>query len=111
MEENNILAIIGNNIKNARNLKKMTQECLADKMNVSDKFISMIERGQSGLSLNSIVDICQILDIEPNTLFNGLYNYSNENDKYIINTLSSLSDDDKIFLVNTINYIIKRGGK
>lgn len=39
-----ILQIIGNNIKTARTNKKLTQSQLAEKLDVSDKFISMAER-------------------------------------------------------------------
>lgn len=38
-----VLQIIGNNIKIARNQKNYTQSKLAEKLNVSDKFISLAE--------------------------------------------------------------------
>lgn len=47
MEEQNILEIIGNNIKIARKRKGITQQMLAEKLHKSDKFISMLERGCS----------------------------------------------------------------
>lgn len=47
MKEDNILRIMGKNIKNARTTQKITQSKLAEKLNTSDKFISMLERGES----------------------------------------------------------------
>ena len=44
MDENKeVLQIIGNNIKTARKQKILTQSQLAEKLNVSDKFISLAE--------------------------------------------------------------------
>lgn len=96
MKDNDkILRIIGNNIKSARTQKGYTQGFLSEKLNTSDKFISMIERGESGLSINNLVNICEILDIEPNSLFNGVFKYNDNKDKYIINSLSTLTKGDK----------------
>mgnify|MGYP002989823292 CR=1 FL=1 len=73
-ENKEILVTIGQNLKNARNSKGYTQEQMAEQLNVSSKFISMIERGCSGLSITNLTNICKILDIEPNSLFNGVLN-------------------------------------
>ncbi|MBR3255872.1 MAG: helix-turn-helix domain-containing protein [Clostridia bacterium] len=44
MDENkDILKIIGNNIQTTRKQRKLTQSQLAEKLNVSDKFISLAE--------------------------------------------------------------------
>lgn len=109
--ESNVLKEIGNNIKTARLLKGLTQEYVAEKLDKSINFISLLERGQTGLSVNSIVDVCNVLEIEPNTLFNGLINYNNDTDKIIINGLSSLSNDDKKIVNDLIEYILKKNNK
>ena len=111
MEDKNILEIIGNNIKIARTKKGITQQELAEQLHKSDNFISMLERACSGLSLETIIDICKILDIQPNTLFNGIIDYNNDKDKYIINSLSSLSIEDKEILINVIEYVLKKNSK
>lgn len=112
MEESKwILEIIGNNIKAARTLKGITQEQLAEEMRVSDKFISMAERGASGLSLTSIVNLCKFLDMEPNTLFNGIVNFTEDIDTQIKNQISLLSHQDKIFLLDVIKYILSKGSQ
>ena len=106
--ENKVYEKIGTNIKTARTLKNMTQEQLAEQLKKSTNFVSLIERGQTGLSVNTIIDICNILNIEPNALFNGLINYNNEQDKLIINSISNLSNDDKDIINALINYINTR---
>lgn len=109
MKENKeILITIGQNLKNARNSKGYTQEQMAEQLNVSSKFISMIERGCSGLSITNLTNICKILDIEPNSLFNGVLNYTDSKDEYITNALSTLANGDKEFLISVIEYILKK---
>lgn len=105
---NNVYNQIETNIKTARILKNMTQEQLAEELKKSSNFVSLIERGQTGISVNTIIDICNILDIEPNTIFNGLIQYDNEQDKLIINSLSGLSNDDKDIINELIKYIKNR---
>lgn len=108
---NAFYGIIGNNIKTAREAKKFTQAELAENLDKTDKFISMLERGVSGLSVISIVDICKSLNIEPNTLFNGVFNYNDDKDKYIMNSLSILKNEDKEFLINVIEYVLNKNSK
>ena len=109
MKENKeILVTIGKNLKNARTSKGYTQEQMAEQLNVSSKFISMIERGCSGLSITNLTNICKILNIEPNSLFNGVLNYTDSKDEYITNALSTLAKGDKEFLISVIEYILKK---
>lgn len=110
-ESKKILQIVGNNIKEARKQRDYTQEKLAEKLDISDKFVSLIERGESGLSIGNIVSICKELNIEPNALFKGVFDYSDNVDKDIIDKLSILTRDDKVFLNNAINYILGKSNK
>ena len=112
MKENeDILQIIGNNIKTHRKHRKFTQGKLAEQLEVSDKFISLLETGSSGLSITNAVKICKVLNIEPNALFKGTINYNNDIDKNIIDQLSTLTKEDKEFLINVIEYILNKSNK
>lgn len=59
----NILEIIGNNMKAIRLSRGITQEQMAEKLNRSINFVSLIELGKSGMSVETIVDICNILEL------------------------------------------------
>ena len=109
--EKNVLKEIGNNIKTARILKGLTQEYVAERLDKSINFISLLERGQTGLSVNSIIDICNILEIDPNAIFNGLINCSNSKDEIIVNSICSLSNEDKRIVNELIEYILKKNNK
>lgn len=66
--DNNIAKIIGRNIKQVRSLEGISQEKLAELIGKSSHFISLLERGQSGLSVPTVIDICKALNTDPNTL-------------------------------------------
>ncbi|MDO7788159.1 helix-turn-helix domain-containing protein [Desulforamulus aquiferis] len=59
---------LGYRLKIAREKKKLTQEQLAEKIGVSNNYISNIERSHSIPSLETIVKICNVLDITPDYL-------------------------------------------
>lgn len=112
MKENKeILQVIGSNIKEARNQKGYTQGNLAEKFNTSDKFISMLERGVNGMNITNIPNLCNVLEIEPNSIFKGLINYNDDRDTYIVNSLSTLTNEDKEFIINTIKYVLNKNSK
>lgn len=54
---------IGKNIRKHRNRLGITQEVLAERINVSVPHISRIENGSAKPSLQTLVDICNVLDI------------------------------------------------
>lgn len=109
--ENNVLKKIGTNIKTARILKGYTQEYVAEKLNKSTNFVSILERGKSGLGIKTIIDICNILDIEPNTIFNGVITYKDDKNRAISDSISSLASEDKEIVINLIEYIINKSSK
>ena len=55
------LAEIGNRISVERRRNNITQEQLAEKMNVSIQMISNLERGNKAIKINNLVNLSQIL--------------------------------------------------
>ena len=64
-------SIIGERLKKARQNKHLTQENLAEKLDVSVAFLSRIERGSSHINLKRLNQICDILDITEGQILNG----------------------------------------
>ena len=54
--------ILGKNIKYYRKLKRLTQEQLAEQLDLSLGFISQVERGVTKMSLDTLIDLCDSLD-------------------------------------------------
>ena len=54
---------LGNRIRLSRQSVRMTQEQLAEKMGVCTSFIGHIERGTRVTSLETLVTLCNVLDV------------------------------------------------
>ena len=76
--------IIGQRLKKARTDKKMTQENLAEKLDVSIAFLSRIERGNSHINLKRLSQVCDILNGASSNSTNYLSSEFNE----ILNSVS-----------------------
>ena len=72
--------LIGARIKRARKGKGMTQEVLAERLNVSIGYVSQVERGITKISLDLLGAISSILECDVAILISGSAVYSN---KYI----------------------------
>ena len=106
-EKSDVIKRIGLNIKQARLLKGFTQEMLSEKINKSTNFISLIERGESGISLSTLVDICNILEIDSSVLFNGLITGTDTTEaENQIKSLAMFEETDRAIVTDLIKYII-----
>ena len=65
---------IGKKIKLARTRNNYTQELLAEKLQLSTRYISQLERGISFGSATTLVNLCNALDIDTDFLFQELVN-------------------------------------
>ena len=70
---------IGKRIRKIRQERNMTQEILAEKLNVSNQHISDIERGLNGMSIPSLMEICKALDTDADYILFGTYTRSSSN--------------------------------
>lgn len=57
------LKLIGANIKKFRELKKLSQECLAENVNLSREYIVRVENGQKYVSLKRLFLIADVLQV------------------------------------------------
>lgn len=57
-------APVGERVKNARVMRELTQEQVANYIGVNSKHLSSVERGERGLSISSLMDLCKFLDID-----------------------------------------------
>ncbi len=76
---------IGEMISSLRKEKNMTQNDLAEKMNVTDKAVSKWERNLSCPDVNSIPKLAEILDVSVEELLNAQTKQDNHKIEDIIN--------------------------
>ena len=69
-------SVIGSRIKEARLSKNLTQEELADQIDISVAFLSRVERGNSHINLKRLNQICGLLDVSEGYILNGAANNS-----------------------------------
>ncbi len=62
---------MGIRLKTKRKLLKLTQEQMAEKLNISVKHYGSVERGQTGLSIENLIEVCNILGTDLNYLILG----------------------------------------
>lgn len=103
----NIAKILGNNIKQVRTLEGISQEKLAEKIGKSEHYISVLERGESKPSVSTVIDICQALSTDFNTIFAGVIDNSNiYTDKFVHNAIEKFNDTDRELISYIVNYIL-----
>lgn len=93
---------IGNFIASCRKNKKLTQEQLASKLNISDRAISKWERGLSLPDASIMIELCEILGITVNELLSGEKiekdSYSKKAEKLLVEMTNQKEVSDKAFL-------------
>ena len=94
-------SIIGSRIRKARQSKEITQEQLAEKLDVSVAFISRIERGTSHINLKRLNQICDLLDVTEGYVLNGASSdSSNYLDKEFAELLKNCSPEKQKLIYN-----------
>ena len=71
MDKQTLMRTIGNNIRNHRKLRGLTQEQLAEKAGISTSFCANIERGNKGISLFVLKDISDIREVSVDRLMSA----------------------------------------
>lgn len=99
---------IGKRISQLRKEKHMTQEQLAEKLDISIKHCSCVERGMASLSLERLIDLCDILDTTLDYLVRG--NIADKKSKIppsLIKTFSCSDEKELILLKEYWNLYLK----
>ena len=75
---------IGELVKEYRLSKKLTQQELAEKSDLSLPFINLIENNRRNLSVDTLLKILSAMDIEPSDFFRPLSETSDDNLQLLI---------------------------
>ena len=69
--DDNVLIEMGKRIQNRRKQLALTQEQLAEMMNVSIQMVSNLERGNKAIRIDNLINLSQILDISTDYILTG----------------------------------------
>lgn len=91
--------LIGAHIKSLRQSIGLSQEQLAEKMNISSKYLSSIERGKENPTLNTFLKLSASLGVEVQEVFNFAHELSSNKElKKVLNNLLKGAKDEKLRL-------------
>ena len=111
--ESELRKSIGKKIKIARLKSKYTQEELAEKLSLSTRYISQLERGIAFGSASTIISVCKALNINANFLFADVINVTDSpsvNDlvgQNFIENYLKLDDYNKLIVNVLTNELVK----
>lgn len=103
---------IGKKIKLARSKTKYTQEKLAEKLSLSTRYISQLERGIAFGSATTIVNLCKALNISSDFLFDDLIKSDSSTfndliDDKFLETYMKLNDYNKEVVFALTSQLVK----
>lgn len=95
---------MGNRIKEQRKKLKLTRESFSEKINISPQFLSDIENGKKGMSIETLYKICNTFNISADyLLFGNLLISNSENSIYNLLKDNAYYDDIENILISLNN--------
>ena len=86
---------IGKIMQNIRKSLGMTQEQVAEKLDLAPRYISDIERDKTKGSLDTLVKLCNIYNVTPTFILKGYYNLSDYEKKVVLNIIKFMNSQKK----------------
>lgn len=105
MNREELMERIGANIKREREAAGLTQEALAEKVNLEVKTLSKVERGKVGISVMTLYQICEVLHISSSVIMSKASTGTNVNG--LTEQLKSLSPEQFELVSGTIKNILR----
>ncbi len=105
MGDDKLLKEIGARISEIRKKKRLTQEELAEKMDVSIQMISNLERGKKAIRPENIIKLCEALDISTEYILRGVS--SDEELDELLRKFRALSREKQEAVERIIDLLVK----
>lgn len=104
-EKKEINIQVGEQVKLAREQARLTQEALAEKIEVSPQYISDLERGVVGIALTTLKKLCCALGVASDQILFGTQ--SQERGVILSNTCNALTEEQFALLLEMVNCFVK----
>lgn len=95
---------IGNRIKMIREARNFTREELADKAEISYKFLYEVEKGRKGLSADTLLKISRTLSCSCDYILTGK-TFEKEGDEQLLQMLQRFTDRERTYAVKLLTLI------
>ena len=106
MNNNRFLIEMGNRISNRRKILNMTQEQVAEAMNISIQSLSCIELGKKAIRPENLYNLCIALDVSADYILMG--KKSAKQLEGISKKLSTLKEGDYQIVESLIDHLIRK---
>ena len=102
--------LVGCRIRTRRKELGLTREALAERMNRAAKYCADIERGTCGMSIETLLLFCKVLNLSPNTLLFGdaAPVETDSLDQQILSGLAECTEEQKRSILQTIRLFTQR---
>ena len=107
MSETAFLKEMGQRIMLRRKSLRLTQEELAEKMDVSTQMISNLELGKKAIRPENLAKVCDVLDISADYVLTGARRQKEEVN-ILIEKLMELSEKEFKIISSMINYMSEK---
>lgn len=107
MENNSLLIKMGERIAERRKSLKMTQEDLAEKIDVSIPMISNLEQGKKAIRPENLVKICSVLGLSADYILTGK-TVTKQDYNSLFYGIETLSPDELDLIKYLIEYMRSR---
>lgn len=104
-EKKEINIQIGEQVRLAREQSKLTQEALAEKIEVSPQYISDLERGVVGIALPTLKKLCNTLGVASDQILFGTQ--AKDRGSILSNACNTLSEEHFALLLEMVNCYVK----
>jgi len=101
----NYLKRVGENIRTARKNKELTIETLSELAGISESFLGTVERGESSISLETLISLCEALSVSSDLIImHGKEIAPSQSDKRdtLFTMLKNASDAELDFLISYV---------
>ncbi|MCI8489647.1 MAG: helix-turn-helix transcriptional regulator [Lachnospiraceae bacterium] len=103
---------LGIRIRQERLNQNLTQEQLAEKLNVSTTYMGYIERGERTLTLSKLIDLANLLDVSIDyLLMDSISSSPSSREKLWLKLLSSASEAEQELILEMAKLILKHSAK
>jgi HTH-type transcriptional regulator, cell division transcriptional repressor len=92
--------VLGERVAKRRKVLNLTQDNVAEATGLSNNHISNIENNHSIPSIETLLRICEVLDVTPDYLLLGIFRQTNDSLLSKINQKIKLCDERKLELVD-----------
>ena len=104
-EKKEINIQIGEQVRAAREQARLTQETLAERIEVSPQYISDLERGVVGISLATLKKLCCTLGVSSDQILFGIQ--AQHRGQILSNASNSLTEAQFSVLLEMVNCFVK----